>query len=241
MSVVFITGGAKRIGRGLTSGFAAMGWSVGVIYHTSGTEAIELVTELTAAGVRVEAIAADVANHDALVTALDHLTSRLGEPDVIVSNAGIYPPATSVPELTIEQLRTTLSVNTEPLLTIARWLSVRKEKPLYRLIAISSLGAFEVWNNRVDYNVSKSALVTLVRSLARTLAPTVVVNSVAPGAIINQLQPTQADLSVTSLSRIPMERYGTPNDVFDAVRFFATATPYITGQTLLVDGGHHLV
>ncbi len=242
MPIVFITGGARRIGRHLALNFARRGWDVGFTYHTSSEAAIQTLSDLQAFGVRADMKRCDVANDDELSHAVHRLTETLGTPDVIVSNAGIFPDRRSISELDTSAFRATLDVNTTPLLTLARSYHATLGKgQVGRIIAISSIGAVEVWKDRIDYNVSKSALVTLVQTLARSLAPSISVNTVAPGAIVMPDEPSTADSAVASVERIPMGRYGTPDDVFDAVMFFATCTPYITGQLLTVDGGYRLV
>jgi 3-oxoacyl-[acyl-carrier protein] reductase/pteridine reductase len=238
MPVVFITGGARRIGKGLATRFAQHGYDVGIIYHTSENAAHDLQNELTANGLRCSITQADVSIAAELTLGLDQLMQQLGEPDVIVSNAGVFPPQRAVKQLTVDNILATLHVNTLPLFTIAKWYQAL---PVGRLISISSLGAFEIWMDRVDYNLSKTALVNLTQSLARALAPSHTVNSVAPGAIMVEGEPSEADEELARLKRIPMGRYGTPDDIFDAVWFFATASTYITGQVLVVDGGYRLV
>ncbi|RPI67864.1 MAG: SDR family oxidoreductase [Ignavibacteriae bacterium] len=243
MPIVFITGGARRIGRQLALGFARQGWDVGITYHTSAEAATETVGELHALGVRADMKRCDVSNDDELSHAFRRLCETLGTPDVVVSNAGIFPDRRSVDDLDTDALRATLNVNTTPFLTIAREYrtALAGTDRRGRLIAMSSLGALEIWKDRIDYNVSKASLVTLVQTLARSLAPTIAVNTVAPGAIVLADEPSAADAAVASTERIPMGRYGNGDDVFDAVWFFATCTNYITGQLLAVDGGYRLV
>lgn len=238
MPVVFITGGSRRIGKGLVHGFARKGWDVGFIYRQSRQQALLLQNQLAGSGVKVVAEQADISNEHELESALTNLDTLMGSPDVIVSNAGVFPQARGLLELTNSDVMQTLAVNTLPLLTIARWY---KQRPTGRIIAISSLGAHEIWKNRIEYGVSKTALVRLGENLARTMAPTHTVNMVAPGMIAVPDDPSPAETEVSLLHTIPMGRYGSPEDIFDAVWFFATASPYITGQSLIVDGGYHLV
>lgn len=241
MPIVFITGGARRIGKQLALNFARRGWDVGFTFHTSADAAVQTLQELQQIGVRADMKRCDVANDDELMHAFQRLCETLGTPDVVISNAGIFPDRRTINELDAAALRATLDVNTTPLLTLAKaYHSALENDRTGRLIAISSLGALEVWKDRIDYNVSKSALVTLVQTLARSLAPSITVNTVAPGAIVIPDEPSSSDAAVASTDRIPMERYGLPDDVFDAVWFFATATSYITGQLLTVDGGYRL-
>lgn len=226
MPSIVITGGGRGLGRGLAEFFAERTWKVGVTVHTSEPP--------DHAG--IVAHAADVTKPDQLTTALDHLAEQIGLPDVVISNAGVFPARRSVMELLPEDLQQTLEVNTVPLLTIARWMHAHQRPTpasVQRLISISSLGAFEVWRERIDYHTSKAALVALVSSLAREMAPSITVNSIAPGAFTSSA-------GLPPLDKIPAGRYGTVNDVADVVWMLATGSSYITGQTIIVDGGYHL-
>ncbi|MBS1560458.1 MAG: SDR family oxidoreductase [Bacteroidetes bacterium] len=239
MSVVFITGGGRRLGRAMALGFAERGYDVGITFHTSADEAKSTVDAIRAMGRRSHAVQADVANDAALQAAFEALVAELGIPDVVVSNAGVFPDANA--HANAKDVRSAIDVNTLPLVTLARCIERHPLVGTPRLVAISSLGGMEIWKDRLAYNVSKSALNTAVRSLARSLAPHVTVNAVAPGAIEQPSERTEADKGLTHLERIPMRRYGTAADVFEAVWFFSTTTTYITGQIISVDGGYGLV
>jgi len=104
-----------------------------------------------------------------------------------------------------------------------------------RIVNIASLGAIEIWKQRGVYNLTKQTLMRLTQVLAVELAPRYAVNAVAPGVIGD---PRAAGIAIDP-QQIPMQRFGTPNDVWDAVYFFSTCSPYITGQFLVVDGGFH--
>ena len=242
MPVAFITGGARRIGRGLALGFAHKGYDVGITFRSSREAADSTLLALRGLGVRAYAVECDVVDETQLDRALRALAAELGTPNVIVSNAGIFPQQRSVDELSPEEMRATIDINTMPLLTVARTMKdLRSDQTeMGRIIAISSLGAVEIWKQRIDYNVSKAALVKLVAALARDMAPSITVNTVAPGAIVMEDQPSETDDMVAGLKRIPMGRYGSADDVFDAVWFFANNAAYITGEMLTVDGGYRL-
>lgn len=244
MPTVLLTGGARRLGGALARGFAARGYNVGITYHTSEPAAAATVAACAEAGVRAAMRRCDVADTASLEHAVASLFDELGTPDVIVSNAGIFPERTTVDKLDVDAVRHAIDVNTLPLVTLARLYHDRLTRSSVehgRLISISSLGALEIWRDRLAYNVSKSALLTAVMSLARSAAPRMSVNTVAPGAILMPQEPTSNDAAMLQAERIPMARYGTSDDVMDAVWFFATCSPYITGQVLAVDGGSHLV
>jgi pteridine reductase len=102
------------------------------------------------------------------------------------------------------------------------------------------VGAVRAWPGYVPYGVSKAGVIMLTRGLAAALAPRIQVNAVAPGVV---LLPERFPLESSRrlARRIPMGRHGTPADVAQAVRFFATCSPYVTGQVLFVDGGRSAV
>jgi NAD(P)-dependent dehydrogenase (short-subunit alcohol dehydrogenase family) len=103
-----------------------------------------------------------------------------------------------------------------------------------RIVNISSLGGIRAWAEHAHYCASKAGVIMLTRALAKAWAPTISVNSVAPGVILfgEADLPTQRMIEAT-----PMKRAGKPEDVADAVHHFLTGTNFITGQTLTVDGG----
>lgn len=243
MPVAWITGGARRIGKGLALRLADRGYDICFTYNTSSTEAMITKQQIESVGRNCMMLQCDVADEIALSETLRQFASGLGLASVVISNAGIFPEPKSVQQTTNLLMEETLRVNTLPLLTIARvYQSLCVEQNQEgRLISIGSLGAEEIWKDRVAYNVSKSALKTLAHSLARSMAPAITVNTVAPGAIAQPLESTNSDASLIDPSRIPMMRHGNIDDVFDAVWFFASASLYITGQTLVVDGGYRLV
>ncbi|MBU3679811.1 MAG: SDR family oxidoreductase [Candidatus Kapabacteria bacterium] len=243
MPVAIVVGGARRIGAAIVRGLADEGYDVGFTYHTSQSAAEKLSATLLAAGRKVSTARCDITDPDALTHALHELSSVLGHAHVVISCAGVFPPAAAVQDLTEQHMTEAFRANTLPLLTIARQyrLQCYEYQQSGRIVVIGSLGAREIWRDRAAYNVSKAALMTLAHSLARSLAPQISINTVAPGAIAQPLERRDTDSSLVDVSRIPMQRYGEAADVVDAVRYFARCSPYITGQTIVVDGGYGLV
>lgn len=243
MPVVWISGGARRIGRGLALGFAERGFDVCITYRTSEHEATAVCDLIRQRGQQALAVQCDVRVESEIVSALDACTEHLGCPDVVVSNVGVFPARTPATMVNEQDVVDAFAINTVPLLTISRIYHEHctTNGSQGRIISIGSLGAHEIWRDRISYNVSKSALYTMVQTLARGLAPLISVNSVAPGVIAQPDDVADHEMqSMVGTERIPMQRHGDVNDVFDAVWFFATASRYITGQTVLVDGGYHL-
>jgi NAD(P)-dependent dehydrogenase (short-subunit alcohol dehydrogenase family) len=244
MPSALVVGGGRRIGAGIVRGFARRGYDVGFTYRQSADRVDELIGYCQSLGVQCHAAFADLTDEHQSRNAYDTLADQLGAlPDVVISNAGVFPDPVTVEELTPETVRWAIDVNLIPITVLASWYSKQQVSGANkrRLIAITSLGATEVWKDRLAYNASKAALAMAVKSLARSLAPGISVNSVAPGAIMFPEETTTADTAVSSVDRIPMQRYGSIDDIFDAVWFFATSSTYITGQVIAVDGGYGLV
>jgi pteridine reductase len=108
------------------------------------------------------------------------------------------------------------------------------------IINLASLGGTQIWKERIDYNVSKSAVITLTQALARELASRrITVNGVAPGAI--QVEHETAERMGIAEDKVPFGKYGTPEDIAKAVLYFAFDAPYVTGQCLVVDGGRSVL
>lgn len=237
MSVVFITGAGRRIGKSLAINFAKKGWDVAINYNSSESLALETADICRAHGVQANVYKADVSNKTEIIKAIDKSIEELGLPDVLVNNAGVFPERTKIAEIEESLIDSTFGINLKGEFFTSQYFS-QLAKPNSRIINIASLGAFEVWKGRLPYHVSKSALIQMTRALAIELAPNISVNSVSPGAIEVVDDPAN-DSSLISVDKIPMKRYGTPQDIFDAVYFFATTTNYITAQNITVDGGYH--
>jgi 3-oxoacyl-[acyl-carrier protein] reductase/pteridine reductase len=103
-----------------------------------------------------------------------------------------------------------------------------------RIVNISSLGGIRPWAEHAHYCASKAGVIMLTRALAKALAPSITVNSVAPGVISFD---DVDDRIEKMIEQTPMKRAGTPEEIAEAVHFFLTAPSFITGQVLAVDGG----
>lgn len=242
MPVAFVIGGARRLGRSITQRLVSQGYDVGITYNTSGEHAPSLKSEVELLGRQLKHVRCDVRSEQQLQQAWSDLTAALGVPDVVVVVAGVFPDPQHPVTITSDQLVDTLLINTLPLIILSGLFAsaCNEVNTTGRMISLGSLGATEIWKDRLLYNASKAAARTSALSLARSLAPTLSVNIVAPGAISQPHDMTDADKRLIPVERIPMRRHGSDQDVCDAVMFFASAPHYITGQTIYVDGGYGL-
>lgn len=238
--IVFITGSGKRLGRSLALNFARQGWDVVIHYFESEESAKQTKSEIINLGKKAYLVKADLRSYTEIETAFTTAVNEFGIPKVLINNAGIFPKAKKIFELTKDDWEETLQINLSAEFYTSK-IFVEFARKNSRIVNISSLGAFEVWNRRIPYNVSKSAIIQLTKALARELAPYISVNTVCPGAIFFEHEPTENDSSMLKENKIPMKRYATPDEIFEAVYFFSTCSNYITGQYLCVDGGASLI
>ncbi|MEN6294513.1 MAG: SDR family oxidoreductase [Chloroherpetonaceae bacterium] len=234
MQTVLITGSAKRLGRGLAIEFAKKGWDIILHYNHSQNEAEETAEQIKKYGVRVFPIQFDLVNYKSIEDGFEKIKSEFQFPNVLINNAGVFPPMTTLQELTEDAWNSIMSVNLNAHLFTAKFFTKYAEENS-RIINIASVGGLEVWKHRIPYNVSKAGVIKLTRVLAKELAPKFSVNSISPGTITFDEDPVN-----DSAEKYPMKRFATLQDIFDAVYFFATATNYITGQNLCVEGGFTL-
>lgn len=238
MNTVFISGGGKRLGRGLALGFAGKKFNVIVHYNESETGALETVELCRAKGVKSVAVKADLKNLNETMRAFDKAVNAVAVPNVLINNAGIFPARASLEELTPELWNATFDLNLRAAYYLSKIFSDKAESGS-SIVNIASLGAEKIWDRRIAYNVSKSALVQLTKAMARDLAPRIRVNSVSPGSILIH-EKDAARLSDIRTDKIPMQRQGRVSDIFETVLFLTKAT-YINGVNIPVDGGLHLI
>ena len=212
---------------------AAAGADVAITYNGSKSEAQETVAALQQLNVRAMAVACDVRNLDSVQTAVAAVVEQFGGLDILVNNAGTFETAV-LQSITLAQWDKMFETNTRGpfLVSQAAYPHLREAKG--RIINIGSLGGMHPWPTHGHYCTSKAALHMLTQTMAKAFAPEISVNCVAPGMVVNgEVDPAYEHFA----NKTPMRRNGTPNDVAEAVLFFARGPHFITGQILGVDGG----
>jgi NAD(P)-dependent dehydrogenase (short-subunit alcohol dehydrogenase family) len=228
-----VTGAAKRIGRSLALGLAGAGSDVAITYNGSKAEAQETVEALQQLNVRAMAVACDVRNIDSVQAAVAAVVERFGGLDILVNNAGTFETA-ALQSITLAQWDKMFETNTRGPFLMAQAAYPHLREARGRIINIGSLGGMHPWPTHAHYCTSKAALHMLTQTMAKAFAPEISVNCVAPGMVVNgEVDPAYEHFA----HKTPMQRNGTPNDVAEAVLFFARGPHFITGQILGVDGG----
>ncbi len=231
--VVLVTGAAKRIGRGIALRLAREGARVAIHYSTSEAEARATAAECGGAPV-FRANLEHVAEIERLFFEVER---HFGHIDGLVNNAARYTRKDPL-EITESDWDFIHSVNLKATFfccqQAARQMLAREAGLGGRIVNISSLGGLRAWPDHAHYCASKAGVIHLTRALAQAWAPKITVNSVAPGVIPFG----EPDERVKRLiAKTPAGRAGTADEIADAVVFFLTASDFITGQVLAVDGG----
>ncbi len=233
-----VTGGARRIGRGIALALAQAGADVAITFLNSKTEAAQTVKEIEALGRRALAVECDVRSEASVRGAIAAMTGQFGRLDILVNNAAVYE---SIPleRISLEQWDAVFETNARGPFLVAREALPHLRAVQGRIVNIGSLGGMRAWAGHAHYCASKAALHMLTQAMAKAFAPAVSVNCVAPGWI--GLEGDPGDAAAHSAARTPMQRNGTADDVAQAVLFFATGPQFVTGQILGVDGGLGLI
>lgn len=236
---VLITGAARRIGHAIALDLARAGAAVAFTYHQSAREAFDTEQQLRQFGHPAMGIRLDLGHSQAIRQALETVRAAFGRLDIVINNAGRYEDV-AFEAITDQQWDAMMASNLR-----APFLVSREAAPLLRaggggrIINLGSVGGFRAFPTHAHYCASKAGLEHLTRVMARALAPEIAVNCVAPGLIT--FEPELTAWEAKMAQRTPMRRGGQPEEVAEAVRWFATCSRFITGQVLVVDGGLSLV
>lgn len=239
MPKVLVTGAGKRLGKGIAINFARKGWDVIVHYNNSEEGAKETFKEITEIGQMAYLFKFDLRDAMNLEAAFGNVFKEFGLPAVLVNNSGVFPEQRkAISKIEPYDWDFFMDINTKAHFLTSKVFAKHAFKGS-RIINITSLGGLEIWKERLPYHTSKAAAIHQSRALAAELAPDISVNSINPGVIV--VPENENDVPKPNTSKIPMQRYGTVDDLFSAVNFFATCSHYITGQNISVDGGQHFV
>ncbi|MFA7119611.1 MAG: SDR family oxidoreductase [Sphaerochaetaceae bacterium] len=234
--VYLVTAGVDRMGKAIVEALVGEGNLVVAHYHTQEQEALALKQACSS---QVKCVYADLSE----VTGVDHFFDAVlacfGRLDGIINNASWYLGA-SIEETLPEQFSTVMDVHCAyPFFLAKRFFCYLKENQREgSIVNITDTKAEQGYGKRSAYLQAKAALLMQTRILASSLSPLVRVNAVAPGPIL----PNGMDVSYFQRMEkiLPLQRTGTPSDLTDAVLYLLHAT-YVTGETLHVDGGEHLL
>jgi 3-oxoacyl-[acyl-carrier protein] reductase len=245
--VALVTGGAGGIGGAVVRKLAQAGISgVAINYHKSATEARELAAELERSGVKALAIQADIQSDEQVRGMIDQAGSQFGRLDVLVNNAGVthWVPLSDLEGLTEAIWDEILDVNVKAAFRCARAaapLLAKREGMVVNVSSISGVLAPSTMSS-LAYGTAKAALIYLTKGLAVALAPAVRVNCVAPAFtdtpwMSQHFGADYPQVIAKASSGYPLQRIASPDDIAGAILGLIIGGDFVTGQTLIVDGG----
>ena len=235
--VALVTGGGRRVGRALARALGGRGATVAVHFNRSAAGARDVVAEITGAGGSAEAFGADLTDAKAPDRLIADVVKALGDLHVLVNSAAIME-RTPFGEVTVEQWEGILSLNLRAPFFLSQAAAPHLRRAHGAIVNIADLAAYETWPGYLPHGISKSGVVHMTRGLARVLAPEVRVNAIAPGTVLLPDDWRAADEERLNKTT-PLQRQGSPDDVAAAM-LFLLESDYITGETIIVDGGRHV-
>lgn len=235
--VALVTGAGRRVGRALAVALGRKGMHVAVHYNSSVEGARETVAAIEEAGGKASLHRADLSSPRGPGELVDDVAAALGTLAVVVNSAAVME-RTPFGGVTAQAWDAMFALNLR-----APFLISQAAAPLMRgaggaIVNIADLAAFESWPGYVPHSISKAGIVKMTSALARVLAPEIRVNAIAPGAVL--LPEDWTDESADRIvSTTPLKRLGSPDDVVKAM-LYILESDYVTGETLIVDGGRHV-
>jgi pteridine reductase len=235
--VALVTGAARRVGRAIALALAGRGARLAVHYHGSESEAASVVSEAGRLGVEAWPIRADLRDAAAAEQLVHDVAAHFGALDVLVNSAAVML-RTPVHEVTVEQWDDMFALNLRAPFFCARAAAQVMGIRGGVIVNIADLAGLETWPAYIPHGITKAGVIHMTRALARALAPAVRVNAIAPGAVLLP-EGWSAEAAAHLQKTTPLERLGSPDDVAQAV-LYLIAADYVTGDTILVDGGRHV-
>jgi 3-oxoacyl-[acyl-carrier protein] reductase/pteridine reductase len=229
-----VTGGARRVGRGIALALAEAGADVAITFRSSHAEVAETARVIESHGRSALTIECDVRSEASVRATVAAAVTQFGRLDLVVNNAAVFQSA-PLESLSLDQWDAVFETNTRGPFLVAREALVHLRAAEGRIINIGSLGGMKAWATHAHYCASKAALHMLTQAMAKAFAPQVSVNCVAPGWI--ELEESDDWQAAHFAIKTPMQCNGSVVDVAQAVLFFAAGPHFITGQIMTVDGG----
>lgn len=236
--VAIVTGAGQGIGKGIALALAQEGCKV-VVSDINEANSQATAAEITKAGGKSLAVVCDVAKKKEVDNLIAKTLAEFGKLDILVNNAGIFP-FKSFLEMTEAEWEKVLNVNLKSIFLCSQ-AGAKVMSGGGKIVCISSIASFVGFEGLTHYCASKGGINALIRAMALELAPKKInVNAIAPGAIDTPGAQAVSNAKVIkqTIAAIPWGRMGLPQDIASAVVFLASGqADYITGQTIIVDGG----
>ncbi|HEX5386243.1 MAG TPA: SDR family oxidoreductase [Gemmatimonadales bacterium] len=233
--VALVTGAGRRLGRAIAAALAERGMQLALHHHASAAGAAALRSDIESAGGVADCFAADLTDAAAARALPDRVAARFGRLDVLVNSAAVMHRL-RFEETSVERWNEILDLNLRAVFFCSQGAAPHLRAQRGRIVNLADVAGLEPWPGFAAHSISKAGVVMLTKVLALSLAPDVTVNAVAPGAV---LVPEHYDAEARQqlVRTTPLARLGTPEDAVGAVLYLLEAGDFVTGTTLVVDGG----
>lgn len=236
--VALVTGAGRRLGREMARALAGRGMTLAIHHHASNAGANELRQEILDSGGHATCFRADLTDARAARALPQQVLAEFGRLDLLVNSAAVMHRL-GFEDTTPEQWDSIQDLNLRAVFFCTQGAAPALRAAKGKVVNLADLAGLEPWPGFAAHSVSKAGVVMLTKVLARALAPDVTVNAIAPGAV---LVPEDYDMEERErLARAtPLRRLGTPADVVSALLYLLEGGDFVTGETLIVDGGRHI-
>ncbi len=235
--LALVTGSAQRLGKAFALSLARMGYAIALHYRGSVTEAEDTAKEIRTLGVDCLPIRADLTDPKK-IDFLFSLVDEMKLPLKVVVNSAAVMPVGKPGELELRDWDSALDLNLRAPFLVSQQAAKRMTAGGL-IVNITDIGAQKAWSRYPSYTVSKAGLESLTKMLARAFAPDIRVNAIAPGLVLPSDVVTDEQWQ-RLIERLPLKRAATLDEVTSALEFLIK-NEYITGQTIVVDGGYSLI
>jgi NAD(P)-dependent dehydrogenase (short-subunit alcohol dehydrogenase family) len=238
MSVVLITGAAKRLGRAIALKLAGAGYDVAIHYRSSKADADSLAAEVKALGRRAALVDGELSKEAEVATIVPRATAALGPLTALVNSASVFEDD-RIETVTRASWDKHLNTNLRAPLVLSQAFAQQLAAGGHGgIVNIVDQQVLNLTPQFLSYTVSKAGLWTLTQTLAQALAPRIRVNAVAPGPSLKAERQSQANFDAHVKATL-LQRPSEPEDIAGAVHYLLSA-PAVTGQMIVVDSGQHL-
>ena len=234
--LALVTGAAHRVGRIFAMCLARQGFHILLHYHRSKNEAEQTIQEIRKAGFSATLACANLLEPDE-IHELFKIVDGLSFPLKVLVNSAAVMKSGDARTLSLSDWDDTFKLNLRAPFLCAQEAAIRMESGV--IVNITDVGAAKSWSGFPSYAVSKAALESLTRILARALAPDIRVNAIAPGLIMPG-KGFSTEKWNKLVQRVPLHRTAAENEIEEGLTFLLS-NPYVTGQTLVIDGGYSLI
>jgi pteridine reductase len=233
--VALVTGAGRRLGRAMARALADRGMTTAIHFNASAGGAEELQDEINRSGGQAACFSADLTDPAEARELPEQVVDRLGGLDVLVNSAAVMHRL-GFEETTPEQWDSILDLNLRGVFFCTQGAAPALRAARGKVVNLADLAGLEPWSGFAAHSISKAGVVMLTKVLARSLAPQVTVNAIAPGAVLvpEEYPPEERDRLARST---PLRRLGSPSDVVSALLYLLEGGDFVTGEILVVDGG----